>query len=129
MQTLFKEINMKNRLMIVAGILSGAVMWLAAAPAMARTDVSLSIGVPGLFLQPGPVYVQEPPVYVRSRPVYEQPRPYYGEREYRRDWREREWRDDRGPRHDRGRYSHRRDNDGDGVPNRYDRRPNNPYRD
>ena len=111
---------MKNRYVIVAGILSGAVMWLAAAPAMARADVSLSIGVPGLYVQPAPVYVQE-------RPVYVQPRPYYGDREYRREYR-REWRDDRGPRHDRGRYSPRRDRDGDGVPNRYDRRPNNPYR-
>ncbi|RJF95801.1 hypothetical protein [Noviherbaspirillum saxi] len=25
-------------------------------------------------------------------------------------------------------HSYRRDRDGDGVPNRYDRRPNNPYR-
>ncbi len=114
---------MKNRLSVVAAVLSGAVLWLAAAPAMARADVSLSIGVPGLYVQPAPVYVREQPVYVRSRPVYEQPR-YYREREYRR-----EWRDDHGPRHDRGRMSHRRDRDGDGVPNRYDSRPNNPYRD
>ncbi len=112
---------MKNRLSVVAAVLSGAVLWLAAAPAMARADVSLNIGIPGLYVQPAPVYVQEPPVYVRSRPVYEQPR-YYREREYRR-----EWRDDRGPRH--GHMSPRRDRDGDGVPNRYDRRPNNPYRD
>ena len=124
MQTLFKEINMKNRLVVVAGILSGAVLWLAAAPAMARSDVSLNIGVPGFYVQPAPVYVQERPVYVQSRPVYQQHRPYYGEREYRR-----EWRDERGSRHGHGRYSSRRDRDGDGVPNRYDSRPNNPYRD
>lgn len=123
---------MKNRCGIVAGILSGAVLWLAAAPAMARADVSLNIGVPGLYVQPAPVYVQE-------RPVYVQQRPYYEDREYRRDWRQREWRDDRGPRHGHG-YGHgyghgprhhspRHDRDGDGVPNRYDSRPNNPYRD
>ena len=111
---------MKNRLSVVAAVLSGAVLWLAAAPAMARADVSLNIGIPGLYVQPAPVYVQEP-AYVRSRPVYEQPR-YYREREYRR-----EWRHDHGPRH--GHMSPRRDRDGDGVPNRYDRRPNNPYRD
>jgi len=115
---------MKNRLVVVAGILSGAVLWLAAAPAMARSDVSLNIGVPGFYVQPAPVYVQERPVYVQSRPVYQQHRPYYGEREYRR-----EWRDERGSRHGHGRYSSRRDRDGDGVPNRYDSRPNNPYRD
>lgn len=123
MQTLFKEITMKNRSAVIAGLLSGAVLFFAAAPAMARADVSLNIGIPGLYVAPGPVYVQEPPVYVRSGPIYEQPR-YYREREYRR-----EWRDDRGPHHGRGHMSHRRDRDGDGVPNRYDRRPNNPYRD
>lgn len=34
------------------------------------------------------------------------------------------------PRHDRGGYYRhaRRDSDRDGVPDRYDRRPNNPYR-
>jgi hypothetical protein len=114
---------MKKRLAVVAAVLSGAVLWLAAAPAMARADVSLNIGIPGVYVQPAPVYVQEPPVYVRSRPTYGSPR-HYREREYRR-----QWRDDRGPRHHRGHMSHRRDRDGDGVPNRYDSRPNNPYRD
>ncbi|MNS73609.1 hypothetical protein D3C72_1070550 [compost metagenome] len=35
---------------------------------------------------------------------------------------------DHGRRDWEGRRHGRRDNDGDGVPNRYDRRPNNPYR-
>ena len=43
-------------------------------------------------------------------------------------WEQRDgrWAFERG-RWDRERYA-RRDNDGDGVPNRYDRAPNNPYR-
>ncbi|WP_399680958.1 hypothetical protein [Xenophilus sp.] len=65
------------------------------------------------------VYVAPPPPphYYRPAPPprYVAP-PYYGH----------------GPRHHYYRDHHRRhgwrDNDRDGVPNRYDRRPNNPYR-
>lgn len=39
-------------------------------------------------------------------------------------WRERDGRWEM----DRGRWERRRDADGDGVPNRFDSRPNNPYR-
>lgn len=51
-----------------------------------------------------------------------------------RDAREHEWyrANYRARYYDRGRTHYgygRRDRDGDGVPNRYDRRPNNPYRD
>ncbi len=119
---------MKNKLLVVAGL---AMAWLTAAPAMAGVGVELNIGVPGLYVQPAPVYVQPSRGYVESRsyygqpqPYYVQPQPYYVEREYRR-----EWRGDRGYRHGRDRHYIRRDRDGDGVPNRYDRRPNNPYRD
>ena len=101
---------------------------LAAAPAMARVDVDINVGVPGAYVapapygppprylgppayvQPGPAYVQPGPVYVQPAPVYVQPRPIYRE----------EWRHRHGGRH--------WDSDGDGVPDRYDRRPNNPYR-
>ena len=113
---------MKNKLLVVAGL---AMAWLAAAPAMAGVGVELNIGVPGLFVQPAPVYVQPQRGYgyAESRTYYEQPQPYYVEREYRR-----EWRDDRGHRHGRDRHYDRRDRDGDGVRNRHDRRPNDPYR-
>ena len=47
----------------------------AAAPAMARVNVDVSIGVPGAY--PAPVYVQPAPVYVQPRPVYVHPRPTY----------------------------------------------------
>lgn len=131
----------------VPSLLAGAAL-LAAAPAMARVDVDIHVGVLGAYVapspygpppryiapppryiapppvygapsygygQPGTVYVQPGPVYVQPGPVYVQPRPLY-----RDEWRERHWHDHRqGPRWDR---------DGDGVPNRHDRRPNNPWR-
>ena len=91
----------------------------AASTAHARTDVTLSIGIPFGYVQPAPVYVQPAPVYyepvyVQPRPVYVQPRPIYY------------YDDHRG-------YGHKRrgpwgDADRDGVPNRYDHAPRNPYR-
>lgn len=104
---------MKKYLAISAGLLAGTVMMLSAAPAMARVNVDLNIGVPGV-LYPAPVYVQPRPVYVQPRPVYVQPSPIYYEPRYRH--------------HKRHHYYSRHDRDGDGVPNRYDRRPTNPYR-
>ena len=115
-------------------LLTGVAL-LATAPAMARVDVDIQVGVPGgyiapapygppprylgppAYVQPGPVYVQPGPVYVQPGPVYVQPRPVY-----RDDWRH-------GHGHGYGHGGGRRwDHDGDGVPNRHDRRPNNPYR-
>ncbi|MGV8891468.1 MAG: hypothetical protein ACOH2K_00670 [Burkholderiaceae bacterium] len=122
---------MKSRLGIITGLLSGAVLMLATAPAMARADVSVSIGVPG-YWQPAQVYEQPRPFYRQPRPIYEQPQPYYREQQYRQDWRQPRWDRDHRPRRDRdhdgvpNRFD--RDRDGDGVPNRFDRRPNNPYR-
>lgn len=116
----------------------------AASTAQARSDVFLSIGVqvPSGYVQPAPVYVQPAPVYVQPQPVYVEPRPayvypqpvyveprpvyvqpqpvyvrpqplYYGSHRHH------------------GHYGHRghwRDHDHDGVPNRYDRAPHDPYR-
>ncbi|MEO8407045.1 MAG: thrombospondin type 3 repeat-containing protein [Oxalobacteraceae bacterium] len=116
---------MKSRLTVIAGLFSGAVLMLAAAPAMARADVSINIGAPGFYVQPAPVYVQR-------RPVYEQPQPYYMDQQYREVRYQRGWEGRHWPRRDLDRdgISNRydRDRDGDGVPNRFDRRPNNPYR-
>lgn len=56
---------------------------------------------PAVVYRPAPVAVVPGPVVVQPAPVYVQPG--YG----RHGW---------------------RDRDGDGVPNRYDRRPDNPYR-
>ena len=106
----------------------------AASAAHARSDVSFSVGlnVPGVYVQPAPVYVPPAPVYVqpapvyRPAPVYVQPAPvyvrpapiYYGYG---------------GHRHHHGRpgMNHGRGGNGDwdrdGVPNRFDRAPGNPY--
>lgn len=107
---------MKKYHAIAAGLLLGATLMLGAAPAMARVDVGVNIGIPGLYVQPAPVYVQpqpyyvEPePVYVQPRPVYMQPRPVYVQPEpvyiEQRDWREHRW-------HERHRHGWRgREND------------------
>lgn len=115
---------MKKYLTLAAGLIAGAMLTLAAAPAMAHVDVGVNIGVPGIYappppviVQPRPVYVEPRPVYVEPRPVYVQPAPVYVERPWRHEWREHHWHGHRGW-----------DRDGDGVPNQYDHRPNNPYR-
>lgn len=108
---------MNKSFSISAGILAGAAFLFSAAPAMARVDVALNIGVPG-----GAVYVQQQPVYAPVYPAYAHPRPYYVEQrphQHRRHYQKRQHRHHVAP---------RRDRDGDGVPNRYDRRPHNPYR-
>lgn len=112
---------MKNRFTVIAGFFSGVALMLAVAPAMAHADVAINIGGPGFYVQSAPVYVSAPPVYVQPRPLYVQPQSYYMEQQYQPARYARDW---------RGGYRHRRnlDRDGDGVPNRFDRQPNNPYR-
>lgn len=119
-----------NRLFSAKPILAAAVALGAvgaATSAQARTDVVFSIGLPGpAYVAPAPVYVQPEPVYVQPRPVYVEPQPvyvqpsvtYYGGWGYDRGW--------EGRRH----FHHHgwRDADRDGVPNRFDRAPYNPYR-
>ena len=88
----------------------------AASAAHARSDVQFSIGIQAPigygYVQPQPVYVQPQPVYVQPQPVYVQPQPVYYERHHGHRWHEgRGW----------------RDADRDGVPNRFDRAPYNPY--
>jgi hypothetical protein len=110
--------------LLAAAVALGAVG--AATTAQAHTDVFFSLGVPApAYVAPAPVYVQPEPVYVQPQPVYVQPErvyvapsgvTYYGYDRWggRRHWRHEGWRD--------------WDRDGDGVPNRYDRAPGNPYR-
>jgi hypothetical protein len=109
--------------LVAAAVALGAVG--AATAAHARTDVMFSIGFPGAYLEPQPVYLQPQPVYVQPQPVYVQPRPVYVEPQvqyygngYYHHRHHREW-ERRGPWGDW---------DGDGVPNRYDHAPGNPYR-
>jgi hypothetical protein len=119
------EIAMKRYLTVAAGLLAGAALMMAATPALARVNVDLNIGVPGpVYVTPAPVYAPPPPVYVQPRPVYVQPAPVYVQPRpvyVERDWRERDW-------HHRHHGRSMRDSDHDGVPNRYDARPANPYR-
>lgn len=125
-----------NRISIARPLLAGAIglAALAAAPAaQARSDVYFSIGInaPYGYVQPAPVYVAPQPVYVQPAPVYVQPEPVYVRpepvyvvpgRAYGHGYHH-------GYHHGhRGRGGPWGDADRDGVPNRYDRRPHNPYR-
>jgi len=94
---------------ITVAVLAAAALG-AASAAQARTDVQVSIGLPGLpvFVQP-PVYVQTEPVLVQPRPVYvpqpvEYERPwrpsYRPEFERERDWRRAEWQRHEWQRHE-----------------------------
>ena len=59
----------------------GASLLLAAASAMAATNIDVQVNLPGAYsppvvVQPAPVYVPPPrPVYVQPAPVYVQPAP------------------------------------------------------
>lgn len=114
-----------NRLLSAKPVLAAAVVFggmALASAAQARTDVFLSLGVP-VYSQPAPVYVQPAPVYAQPAPVYVQPTPVYAQPEVVYYGHEREWR-----RHHEHRNGPWGDADRDGVPNRYDRAPLNPYR-
>ena len=87
------------------------------AQAQPHVNAQVYLGVP----TPQPVYVAPPRVYVQPAPVYYGP-PQQQRRFYDHD-RAHRW-DERHSYYRRG----DRDRDGDGVPNRYDRAPNNPYR-
>jgi hypothetical protein len=128
----------------------------AASSAHAGSDVHFSIGVqtPGVFVQPAPVYVQPQPFYAPAPSYYQrygdgrrndgqhwQRRGPYGDADrdgianiYDRGGPRNQWRQARpyGPYGDLDRdgimNQQDRDRDGDGVRNRYDRLPNNPYR-
>jgi hypothetical protein len=68
-----RSLRLRRALGVGAVLLAG--LGLAAAPASARTFVSLGFGVP-LFA--GPVYPPPPPVYYAPPPAYYYPPPAYG---------------------------------------------------
>ena len=103
------------RISIATGLVSLAALGATAASAQVWGSVSINL--------PGPVAVMPaPPVYVQSAPRHYAPA--YGHGYYRQDY----GRQDYGRHERRGYNAARWDRDGDGVPNRHDRRPNNPYR-
>jgi hypothetical protein len=116
-----------KRLFSAKSLLVAAVALGAVGAASAHTDVVLSLGVnaPYGYVQSAPVYVEPQPVYVQPRQTYVQPEVVY----YGNDWRRREeWRRAEFRRHHGWERSAYADYDHDGVPNRYDRAPYNPYR-
>jgi hypothetical protein len=150
-----KELSMNSlfsaKPLIAAALAIGGLA--AGTAAQARTDVSLSIGIPlGGYVQPAPVYVQPRPVYVQPAPVYVAPAPvyyngyysngYYYPRGYvQRSGYNGAWGDrdrdgvpnvyDRDSRYYDGQAARRAgwgDADRDGVPNRWDHAPHNPNR-
>lgn len=128
----------------------------AASSAQARSDVTFSVGVqvPGVYVQPAPVYVT-PRAYYAPAPHYnrhfDQGRHYsgqnwksrgpYGDRDrdgipnmYDAGHQRGQWQQARlyGPYGDRDRDGvvnrYDRDRDGDGTRNRFDRLPDSPHR-
>lgn len=133
----------------------GAFAAVSSAHARSEVYVSLGVQVPGIYAQPVPLHVQHRPVYTPA-PVYYGHYDNGRRHEGQQHWRGRgpygdrdrdgianvhdsrnsrnQWRQARlyGPYGDLDRDGIRnlrdRDRDGDGVRNRYDRLPNNPYR-
>ncbi|WP_225782583.1 YXWGXW repeat-containing protein [Xenophilus sp. Marseille-Q4582] len=64
--------------------------------------------------------------WLKARPGYAYRAPQWVQHDGRWDYRAGRWDRDRG--HPGRGHAHGRDRDRDGVPNRYDARPNNPYR-
>lgn len=125
-----------NRIVILKSLATAALALgtlAAATTAHARNDVqfSITLGTPGVYVQPAPVYARPRPVYVQPAPVYvqpissyrnprpvyyTQPAPVYGGWGHQRHHHGRDM-NNRRP---------MRDYDNDGIPNRYDRFPGNP---
>lgn len=120
--------NRIARLSIATGVLSVAALGATAASAQVWGSVSINLPGPPIAVMPAPpVYVRPAPVYVQPAPRYYAPAPVYygnGPGYYRHD----NYRGDNYRHGNRGYAATRWDRDGDGVPNRYDSRPNNPYR-
>ena len=118
---------MKKLLIVAAGLFAGTAMLMTATPASARTDVLVQVHAPSVYGVQRIDYVQPRPVYDDYQRQGFQPRRSFGEHGRYYDYSRPNYRE-----HDayRGHPTHyqRRDRDGDGVPNRFDARPNNPYR-
>lgn len=116
-----------KKLLAAAGTLTCATLMLAA-PAMARVNVDLHVGVglPGVYVYPAPVYAHPQPMYVQPYPVYVHPAPVYAPPPHAH-WHRPSGHFRQGPAYGHG-YHPYGDRDRDGIPNRWDHRPRNPYR-
>jgi len=111
--------NRTARIALATGLIGLAALGASAANAQVYGSVSINVPGPVAVVPPPPVFVAPAPVFV-PRPVAVAPRPVYGPPPAY-------YYQDRGHYH-REYNARRHDRDGDGVPNRYDRRPKDPYR-
>jgi hypothetical protein len=127
-----KRLSAKPLLAAVIGFAALA----AGTAAHARPDVFVSIGFGGPvgYAQPAPVYAQPRTVYAQPRTIYAEPRTVYAEPRtvYVQPYPVYAQPEPEYHGYERDRRHHRRhgawgDADRDGVPNRYDRAPQNPY--
>lgn len=118
---------MKKFLTGTAGLLAGATMLIAAAPAMARTDVLVQAHSPVGYGVQRIDYAQRRPVYEDHHRQQAQPQRSFHEHGRYNEHARPMYRDHNDYRGRAIRYQ-RRDSDGDGVPDRLDTRPQNPYR-
>ncbi|WP_261546912.1 hypothetical protein [Burkholderia multivorans] len=84
---------------LLLGAVIGVAALAASGVASAHVDLSVGIGVPGVYTAPAPVYVAPPVAYAPVGYRYDDWRAReWREREWRRhEWREHEWRErDRG---------------------------------
>lgn len=134
-----------NRIVILKSLAAAALALgtlAATTTAHARDDVqfSITLGTPGVYVQPAPVYAHPRPVYVQPAPVYVQPQPVYAQPISGYGYPRPVYYTQPAPvyggwGHERQRHHHGRDMnnrgpmgdyDRDGIPNRYDRFPGNP---
>jgi len=108
---------MKKLVTVASGMIAGTVLMLSASSAIARTDVDVHVGAPSGHAYPAPARVVERMDYPHARPDHFAHR-YHHEGYDRHDYRR------RPPLPVRSLH----DRDGDGVPNRFDARPDNPWR-
>lgn len=109
--------------LLAAALAFGALA--ASSAAQARTDVVFSLGIQAPVGYAQPVYVQpQSYYYVQPQPVYEQPQSYYYVQPQPVYYQPHRYHHSRAVH----RYGPWGDADRDGVPNRYDHAPNNPYR-
>ncbi len=126
-------------LLAAAALLLGTLAATTSAQAQSDVQFSITLGSPGVYAQPTPVYAYPRPVYEQPAPVYVYPRPVYErpatvyvypQQVYEQPVPAYGWGHQRRFHHGRHEYAQRPwgDYDRDGTPNRYDRYPENPYR-